>query len=133
MRQELLAYPEIELVLQEVGHAFQVQFRKKGKPAASQGMPRRKVEAEHKENLGQVPDKLKLLEFCRKERSVKEMMAFMRLKHRETFMNNHVYRLVRDNLLSFTLPDKPKSPRQKYITTAAGLQQLNKTMHDSGE
>ena len=29
MKKELEAYPEIELVLQEAGHAFQVQFVKK--------------------------------------------------------------------------------------------------------
>jgi len=29
IKQALKYYPEIELVLQEVGHAFQIQFRKK--------------------------------------------------------------------------------------------------------
>lgn len=29
MRNELARYPEIELVLQETGHAFQVQLQKK--------------------------------------------------------------------------------------------------------
>ena len=29
MKEELLHYPEIELILQEAGYAFQIQFRKK--------------------------------------------------------------------------------------------------------
>ena len=37
MKTELKDYPEIELVLQEAGHAFQVQFVKKGRDGAESG------------------------------------------------------------------------------------------------
>lgn len=50
MRRELLAYPEIELILQEAGHAFQVQFRKKGAVVKAAPLPPRT-------ETGQVPDK----------------------------------------------------------------------------
>jgi hypothetical protein len=53
IRQELLRYPEIELMLKEVGYAFQVQFIKKtltGK--ADSGQSRGRVGAESKGNRG---------------------------------------------------------------------------------
>lgn len=63
---------------------------------------------------------MRLLDSCKKERSVKEMMSVMGLKHRETFLNNYLYPLIRDELINKTIPDKPRSPRQKYLATAKG-------------
>jgi len=48
------------------------------------------------------------------------MMVLLRLKHRETFLKNYLYPLMEDELVIMTIPDKPKSPRQKYIITAKG-------------
>jgi ATP-dependent DNA helicase RecG len=124
MRNEVSNYPEIELVLQEAGHAFQVQFKKKakvGEKLAGQ------VTDKCRTSAGQVPDKLKFLDYCRKERSIKEMMAFLQLKHRETFSKNYIYPLLQDELLTMTIPDKPRSPKQRYIITTKGLKELKKT------
>ena len=46
MRMELKEYPEIELVLKEAGHAFQVQFVKKEKVKAESGPGQGRVKAE---------------------------------------------------------------------------------------
>jgi ATP-dependent DNA helicase RecG len=73
-----------------------------------------------------VPDMMRLLDFCKKERSVKEMMAFLGLKHRETFLKNYLYPLIKDELVIMRLPDKPRSPKQKYVMTKAGEALLKK-------
>jgi len=53
IKQALKYYPEIELVLQEVGHAFQIQFRKKIADRTSTGQ----VPDKYRTSTGQVPDK----------------------------------------------------------------------------
>lgn len=57
-----------------------------------------------------------LLKYCQIPRSTKEMMAFLELKHRESFRNNWLIPLLEAGLLTMTLPDKPSSPKQKYQT-----------------
>lgn len=74
--------------------------------------------------FGQAPDKLKLLKYCVKKRSTRDMMTFLNLKHRETFMNNLVHPLIREKLLTMTIPGKPRSPKQRYITTSLGREIL---------
>ncbi len=58
MKTELKNYPEIELILQEVGHAFQVQFVKKGiqgtKQEPSRGEAGSRVRAESGQSEGRV-------------------------------------------------------------------------------
>ncbi|MEW6380920.1 MAG: RNA-binding domain-containing protein [bacterium] len=140
MQGELLNYPEIELVLREVGYAFQVQFRKK---SGTEGVDLKLGHAEFRQvpdkyrtstgqvpdkyrtSTGQVPDKLKLLDFCREERTIKEMMSFLNLKHRETFLANYLYPLMKESLITMTMPDKPRSPKQKYVITTKGLGKEN--------
>ncbi len=127
MQEEIGNASEIDLVLREAGHAFQVQFRKKsGLNAdlrASAGTTGQASD-KHRTSTGQVPDKLSLLEFCMEERTIKEMMAFLKLKHRETFTNNHLRPLIQESLIKMTIPGKPKSPKQKYVATSAGLEEL---------
>ena len=77
-------------------------------------------------SAGQVPDKLNILAFCRTERSVKEMMTFFNMKHRETFMKNYIHQLIEEGILTMTIPDKPRSSKQRYVTTPAGIKQLEK-------
>ena len=54
------------------------------------------------------------------------MMTYMNLKHRASFLINYIHPLLQEQLLSLTIPDKPKSPRQKYIVTERGQDELNK-------
>ncbi len=55
-----------------------------------------------------------LLEFCKEEKSVKQMMEHLGLKHRETFVKNYLHSLIKEKLM--TIPVKPNSPTQKYFT-----------------
>jgi|GEM_PF-165856 len=73
------------------------------------------------------PDKLmNILKFCSSPQSLKEIMAFMNLRHRETFINNYLKPLLNEELLTFTMPNKPKSRNQKYIITEMGKKLLEK-------
>jgi len=139
MRNEVAKYPEIELVLQEVGHAFQVQFRKKKDMGVKKTHRRPGADRIYRARTGQgpdkdrtsrqlVPDMLRLLDFCKEEQSVKDMMAFIGLRHSETFLKNYLQPLIRNELVTMTIPDKPKSPKQRYIITAKGLEELKKNL-----
>ena len=128
MRNELSSYPEIELILREAGYAFQVQFRKKEnsirKALPISGTSTGQVPDKYRTSFSPAPDMLKLLEFCKVERSVKDMMHFIKLKHRETFLNNYLRPLMEKSLVMMTIPNKPKSPKQKYLITPKGLETL---------
>jgi hypothetical protein len=104
MRKTLEKYPEVDLILQEVGYAFQVQFRKRTMGRTSTGQ----VPDKYRTSIMQNADKVKLLKYCREARLLKEMMSFMKLKHRETFMNNYLRPLLEANCIAMTIPDKPK-------------------------
>ncbi len=58
---------------------------------------------------------LAILEFCFIARSREEIQAFLGLKHREHFRVEILAPLLKAGLLVPTIPDKPNSPKQKYI------------------
>ncbi len=63
-------------------------------------------------------DKMNLiLEFCETPRSVKEIMEYIGLRHRPTFVYDYLKPLLDNQKLQMTIPDKPKSKNQKYIIT----------------
>ena len=74
----------------------------------------------------QVPDKLNVLKFCTAPRTIREMLSYVGLRDRETFMSNYLHPLLREKLLAMTNPESPNSPKQKYVTTSKGLAQLKK-------
>ena len=59
---------------------------------------------------------IKILKFCQKARSRDEIQKHLGLKHREHFRKEILKPLIKLGKLKPTLPDKPSSPRQKYIT-----------------
>ena len=56
-----------------------------------------------------------ILEYCSTAKSTSEIMNFLNLKHREHFRANILKPLLEKKLLALTIPDKPNSPKQKYI------------------
>lgn len=61
-----------------------------------------------------------ILKFCKEPKSIKEIMQYIGLKHRPTFIYNYLNPLLEKGTLQMTVPDKPKSKNQKYISKITG-------------
>ncbi len=101
-------------VFEEI-QGFRVTFKK-----TSDGSPDK-----YRTSTGQVPDKYritnrqtldykKLLAYCQKPKSVRQMMSYMRIKHRETFMIRYLNPLLKKRFLVRTDPRSVRSPKQRY-------------------
>ena len=51
-------------------------------------------------------------------------MSQLGLKHRVHVLREYIQPLVEEGLLALTIPDKPKSSLQKYVTTDQGRNSL---------
>ncbi len=58
-----------------------------------------------------------LLSFCMTPRSRKEMQEFCRLSSRNHFSEKYLNLLLKSGKLKMTIPDKPNSRLQKYISS----------------
>jgi len=67
---------------------------------------------------------LALLERARKPASLTELARVTGATHRSFFKKRHVDPLLASGLLAPTIPDKPRSRFQKYMTTEAGRERL---------
>ena len=61
-------------------------------------------------------DKKNLLDFCTVPRSRKEMMEYMCLSNRRYFWEHYLKPMLEDGSIRMTIPDKPRSKNQKYVT-----------------
>ena len=59
---------------------------------------------------------IKIIEFCNKEKNIFEIMEYVGYKNRTRFRRDHIKPLVEKGLLKMTIPDKPTSKNQKYIS-----------------
>ncbi len=57
-----------------------------------------------------------LIHFCKEPRTRQEMQEFLKIKDREHFRTKILNPLVKTGEIKLTLPDKPKSPKQKYYS-----------------
>ncbi len=57
-----------------------------------------------------------VLDFCMEAHTTHEIMKYLGLNHREYFRAEILKPLLNTGKLKMTLPDKPKSPKQKYYT-----------------
>lgn len=67
----------------------------------------------------------KLMSFCEQPRFINEMMDLIGWKDRTKFRKKFVYPLLEQGTLEMTIPDKPSSSKQRYITTKMGLKILD--------
>lgn len=57
-----------------------------------------------------------VLAFCVEPKNRDEIMNHLGLKHREHFRSDILLPMIEAGMLSLTIPDKPTSPKQKYVT-----------------
>ena len=62
------------------------------------------------------------------ETSIKEMLAHLGLKNRESFMDVYLNPAIKEKFVRMLYPDKPRHPRQKYLLTAKGILLYNQIM-----
>ena len=72
-------------------------------------------------SIDQVPTKLTdqvemILNFCKEPHSKSEIMVYLNYKHKRNFTSLYLKPLLEKGLLRMTIPDKPRSSKQKYIT-----------------
>ena len=65
-----------------------------------------------------------VLNFCQEPRKSSEIMGLIGLKHWKIFQTNYLKPLLQQELLAMTIPEKPTSSKQRYITTEAGKEAL---------
>jgi len=58
----------------------------------------------------------KILAFCREPRSKTEIMKYCKYKDAKNFVRKYLRSLLDSGMLQMTIPDKPKSKNQKYVT-----------------
>ena len=66
-----------------------------------------------------------------KQFSVKEMLAEMGLKDRESFLNLYLSPAIGEGFVRMLYPDSPRHPRQKYLLTAKGLAFVNELKNEA--
>ncbi len=151
IRQANLKYPEIETVFQEVGLAFQVQFKKHqraiSKPELSADQVGTKLESSQHQvgtksapSWHQVGTKLALsseqkevLAKSKKPLSLLQLSEFLKRSDRTKLRQTILTPLLDAGLLAMTHPDKPNSPKQKYVMTLQGEELLEQIHADSIE
>jgi hypothetical protein len=75
----------------------------------------------------QVIDRIILtLEYCRVPKTKGEILENLKLSNRSTNFKVNVFPAIDKGLLEMTIPDKPKSKHQKYITTEKGKEIISK-------
>jgi predicted HTH transcriptional regulator len=148
IRQANSKYPEIETVFQEVGLAFQVQFKKHqqaiSKPELSAdqvgtklGSSQHQVGTKPAPSWHQVGTKLALsseqkevLTRSKKPLSLLQLSEFLKRSDRTKLRQTILTPLLHAGLLAMTHPDKPNSPKQKYVMTLQGEELLEQIHAD---
>ena len=67
---------------------------------------------------GSIPDPKNLLEFCRQPRTRKEIIEYLAISSAQYALRRYLDPLVESGMICMTVPEKPKSPRQKYVTAS---------------
>lgn len=85
--------------------------------------------AGNKDSGAKIPEKLtdteyKVLIACKTPCTIKELNEITDIKSRSYLREKIIVPLIESGLLKKTIPDKSKSPDQKYVTTKEGLNYL---------
>jgi len=120
---QLSEYPEIELKINEPSNSFQIQFLKNEYKPAS-------IDPVVDPVADPVTDPVKkiLSALGEGEKSSSELRNIVGVKHRDTFRKNYLHPALTDELIEYTVPEKPESRNQKYRLTKKG-KQIFKTLN----
>src|SRR5699024_8461293 len=59
-----------------------------------------------------------LLVFCQEPRTRKEVIEYLQISSAQYALHRYLEPLVKCGAIRLTIPEKPKSPKQKYVTAA---------------
>lgn len=65
-----------------------------------------------------------MLEITEEAITSKDIMSVLKLKDRESFYNTYLKPAIREGYIQYTIPEKPRSPKQRYIRTEKALEYL---------
>lgn len=65
-----------------------------------------------------------LMALIPEEKSSGNLREILGIRHRPTFRDNYLHPAIEADLIEYTIPDKPRSSKQKYRLTEAGRQAL---------
>ena len=88
-----------------------------------------KTTPEVRTKLGLSRDQVKIIDKVKKSQGITELMAVTGRKNRTKFRDQVLRPLINTGLVEMTIPDKPRSSKQKYRLTSAGekvLKELKK-------
>ena len=108
-----LGFPEAKWINDEKNDTFTIVF-----PYPSDQVTQQVTDQDTDQVTDQVEmcDKMaRILELCKEPRSLKELMEFLNLKHRQNFKKQILYPLLEKKYLKRTIPTKPTSRFQKYV------------------
>ena len=124
MRAELEGYPEVELVLQEVTQAFQVQFVRK-QAQEGQGAQDEAQEDYVEAQVDLTAIELQMLATCEDgPAGSNDLLDAVGYETRTGNFKNSLSKLIDLGLIEMTIPDKPRSSRQRYRITPKGRDTL---------
>jgi ATP-dependent DNA helicase RecG len=79
------------------------------------------------------PEQKEALINCKKPRSLSELSEILKRSNRTKLKQTVLTPLLEAGLLAMTYPDKPNSPKQKYVMTPQGKELLEQITDDSIE
>lgn len=102
---------------------FQVQFVKKDYQTETDGQRKfQTLFSEIATKLRLSYDQVaKVLEFCNQAKARKDILEIIGYKNHTDNYRKYILPLIENDLLQFTLPNTPKSSKQKYQITDKGL------------
>lgn len=65
---------------------------------------------------------VKILSFCKEPKSRREILSYLGLAYHTDSYKKYIEPLIEQGYLELTIPNKPKSPNQKFKLTSKGLQ-----------